>query len=155
MKEFKQLLRMSSFAAAFISAACTASPQGGATGGLLTASNDQEATGAHAMVTGPENRLAEFNKNLRAALTDIVGTDHPDYGVSCDFPDGAGPKHDFNCDQLDPSKDVDVTIHYTFIRDRKRLEALVVAWNKVQSTSAKGAGKVTVIIDTNVPAGDC
>ena len=151
MKNSRQTIPLFSLAV-LLSAACTAAPPEASPGGLLAVSSE-EAKAAHAIVNGPENRLVEFDKKLGEALSEIVGGDNPKYGMSCDFPNGT--KEEFNCEQLDPNKQAVTSIHYTFIRDRKRLEALVVAWNKVQSS--KEDRDITVTIDTRVEGGgaDC
>jgi len=158
MRGVKQSSLVSGIAALLLSAACTASPPDQSAGGLLAVAAGKEETAARATVTGPEDRLAVFDQNLRAALSEIIGTDYSFYGMACDFPDeppGPNKKGEFNCDTLNPSKKDVTTINYTFIEDRKRLEALVVAWSEVESDKAAGDGSVTILLDRNVPSLDC
>jgi hypothetical protein len=114
----------------------------------------EDLQAARAVVSGPEDRVFEFHKNVMEALKKKLGKNDPvEIGVSCDLP--SVPPHEFNCDKLDGDSRESAKAIYTLFRDsnQKRLSAFMEAWDKLQTRKLDSS--VTIQFDTNTPPGDC
>jgi hypothetical protein len=105
----------------------------------------QDIKAAHAIVTGPENQLAEFHKNLVGYLW----TDLDSAAITCERP--SNPTK--TCEQLSRNGSAIETLDYVFLRDYERLLALIMAWGKVQTAQPNKAFKIT--FDGDVTAANC
>jgi hypothetical protein len=123
--------------------------------GLSTMSlRAEDLQAARAIVSGPEDRVFEYHKNLMEALKKKLGRNDPAaIGVSCDLP--SVPPAEFNCDKLDGDSSDSTKVIYTLFRDnnQKRLSAFVEAWDELQTRKLDSS--LTIQFDTNTPPGDC
>ena len=112
----------------------------------VCAADDVQA--ARATVTGPENRLVEFHKNLLGFTPE---SDFQDAPIVCSIKGVPAALND--CSKLSRNETVSRSLEYIFLRDHERLEALVLAWGKLQAANLDPF--VTIKFDTVVPPSDC